>query len=326
MDDEVQPVRLHIADRNVPATLSKGRPQAADILKELKVPPPHAVLIVIGGASAMEPEKKELLKALYVRGIARAAELTGATLITGGTKAGVMEMIGEGVKGVHSANPDALTLIGVSPEGKVLYEGKDEVPPPEKRDDYCALEPNHTHFVLVETEDWGGETQTMFNLAKTLGWATRERPVKRTSSAELLKNVDMSALQLSESPPTSSPEAARRELFRPQEQVLTLLSNGGGLSKIEAWHSVRQGWPLIVLKGSGRLADQIVGLVESGVDPNTIEDEKLRCIVKSNLVHIFSLEEGIEALERLIRSMFPLADKATGESTQVSMETLCSVM
>ena len=42
--------------------------------------------------------------------------------------------------------------------------------PGEPQDDSskCAVEPHHSHFVLAPSNDWGGETTTLFTLAKAL--------------------------------------------------------------------------------------------------------------------------------------------------------------
>jgi SLOG in TRPM, prokaryote/SMODS and SLOG-associating 2TM effector domain 1/Protein of unknown function (DUF4231) len=44
--------------------------------------------------------------------------------------------------------------------------------------------------------------------------------------------------------------------------VIAVLVNGGPSTKDEVLRSVRQGWPIIVIEGSGRLADEIAGLTK----------------------------------------------------------------
>ncbi|HTE89769.1 MAG TPA: hypothetical protein VK639_12480, partial [Terriglobales bacterium] len=59
--------------------------------------------------------------------------------------------------------------------------------------------------------------------------------------------------------------------------VLAILVNGGGIAKDELLQSVRRSWPVIVIKGSGRLADQVAALKEQ---PSSIEDPVLAEIVE----------------------------------------------
>ena len=56
-------------------------------------------------------------------------------------------------------------LLGIAPAGKVTYPGG---PTYANTGDGTPLEPNHSHFVLVESDEWGGETGTMFKLAAAL--------------------------------------------------------------------------------------------------------------------------------------------------------------
>lgn len=51
--------------------------------------------------------------------------------------------------------------IGMAVESLVTWPGKPEGEAP--------LEPNHSHLVLVEGENWGDETETMYALAAELG-------------------------------------------------------------------------------------------------------------------------------------------------------------
>jgi hypothetical protein len=53
----------------------------------------------------------------------------------------------------------------VAPGGKVTYPGE---PPEGSIEDGAPLDPEHSHFVLVESEEWGGETKMMFELASAL--------------------------------------------------------------------------------------------------------------------------------------------------------------
>ena len=128
-----------------------------DIIGALDIRGHKAVLLIIGGADSIDEKLKSRLTQLFSRGIARAVATMSAVTVDGGTQAGVMALMGEGVadRGFKSA------LVGVAPLGLVSYpgsEGKGETP----------LDPNHSHFVLVGGKAWGSETGVIFKLVSAL--------------------------------------------------------------------------------------------------------------------------------------------------------------
>jgi hypothetical protein len=180
------------------------------ILDALQIPSPKNLILLSGGAGKMDNTQNARLMQLFNRGIAQVASETQALLLGGGTQSGVMAMLGEGVAARGHKTP----ILGVSPYGKVTY--------PEKTDavtdtDSAPLEPNHSHFVLVETDchshdGWGCETSLMYRLA---------------------------------------------EVYTKTLPALTLLVNGGAICKQEILHSVRLGIPILIVQGSGRFADEL---------------------------------------------------------------------
>jgi hypothetical protein len=82
-------------------------------------------------------------------------------MIDGGTQAGVMALIGLGV----AQQQHKPTLLGVAPIGLVTNPGKST---DETSSEVVPLDPNHAYFVLVDTDEWGGETETMYELAQVL--------------------------------------------------------------------------------------------------------------------------------------------------------------
>jgi hypothetical protein len=55
-------------------------------------------------------------------------------------------------------------LLGVAADGMVLYPGKTTG----TNTKAVPLDPNHSHFILVETDTWGEETKTMYELVQFL--------------------------------------------------------------------------------------------------------------------------------------------------------------
>jgi hypothetical protein len=229
-------------NRAATAVFPPANTKAADILTALNIEGQKAVLLVIGGADNVDASLKSKLTQLYGRGIARAAANVNAVIIDGGTKSGVMEMMGQGVadRGFQSS------LIGVSPVGKINYPGSTgagETP----------LDPNHSHFVLVPGDAWGSETSTIFQLVGEL---------------------------------------------RNKVPVVALLAAGGSGTRNEALQAVRQNLPLIIVEGSGGLADEIAAAWKAR---HTVPDDPLMAeIVADGRIELHLLGDPVKAAERLI--------------------------
>jgi SLOG in TRPM, prokaryote len=64
-------------------------------------------------------------------------------------------------------------LLGITLKGRITHP---EIAGVSAISDGAPLESNHSHFVLVESAEWGGETGKMFELAPLKDWsAARER-------------------------------------------------------------------------------------------------------------------------------------------------------
>ncbi|HEX8087904.1 MAG TPA: hypothetical protein VF762_03580, partial [Blastocatellia bacterium] len=139
------------------AVFPSAKAKAEDVVAALGLKPYKAVIMVLGGAAGIDEAVAQRLAQLFGRGVARAAADADAVIIDGGTQSGVMAMMGEGVAGRGYKSQ----LVGVAPAGIVTYPGG-------PASAGAQLEPNHSHFVLVEGDIWGSETSTMFNLGKAL--------------------------------------------------------------------------------------------------------------------------------------------------------------
>jgi hypothetical protein len=231
----------------------------AGVVNALALQPPKAVIIISGGAGQLDDALKPRLTQFFSRGIARVALEMGALIVDGGTESGVMAMMGQGVADRGRQTP----LVGVAPAGLVAYPDEAGKAPAQEG---TPLEPNHSHFVLVESNQWGGETKTMYDVA-----------------AILAQNVP----------------------------VMTVLVNGGSIAKQEVLRSVREGWPVVVLEGSGRLADEIAALWQE--KPDFIPDSVVAEIIADGNLHLFSMENTVAGLERLLKRL--IADQTKGNTT-----------
>ncbi len=172
-----------------------------ELLAALDVPPPRATLVLNGSAGILAPGDADHLAAVFgADGLAGAVAGERLTAVTGGTDAGIFSILGRSLV-AHSA-----PVIGVAPRSLVSWPGG---PPAAGR---VALEPHHSHFVLVEGDAWGDETATLLSLSRALS--------------------------------RSAPSVA-------------VICGGGPVTRNEVLGHVRDRRPLVVLGGSGRLADEL---------------------------------------------------------------------
>jgi TRPM family ion channel/conflict system pore-forming effector with SLATT domain/uncharacterized protein DUF4231 len=251
-------------DHPAVAVFPSADSKAEEIVTALGVEKAYkAVILVLGSAADLDQKLIPRLTQLFGRGIARAAAETKSVVLDGGTQAGVMALIGEGVAGRGYST----TLIGVAPASKVSYPGG-----PEPGDGRVPLEPNHTHFVLVEGNDWGSETATLFSLAGAL----------------MIKTVETRKARLWRKPETAI------------ERVpgLIVLAGGGAVTREEALRAVRQQLPLIVIEGSGGLADEIAAAWRQ---KETLPDDPVMAeILADGEIHLHLLSNSVKGIERLI--------------------------
>lgn len=140
-----------------------GDPQ--EIIDTFGLLSPRPVIFITGGASAMTEDDIARTNELIEHGIATFAAERNITVIDGGTEAGVMKMMGV----ARRTHEYKFPLVGIAPYHKVSFPG--HVTPETE----AELEAGHSHFVLVESHEWGGESQTIVNLTKAI--AARQKPM-----------------------------------------------------------------------------------------------------------------------------------------------------
>jgi hypothetical protein len=118
---------------------------------------PRAAIFISGGASYMSEEDRQRTKEI-IAGVGAFAEENDAIIFDGGTESGVMQMIGD----VRLHNKYTFPLIGVSPLGKVSFPGY------KNPNEEAFLEDSHSHFVLVDGENWGDESHMILKLTQTI--------------------------------------------------------------------------------------------------------------------------------------------------------------
>ncbi|WP_353571391.1 hypothetical protein [Candidatus Albibeggiatoa sp. nov. BB20] len=114
--------------------------------------PRQKVIVLNGGTAELTPEITEQLGEALIDGLAQMAAKENIMFITGGTNAGVFNLLGQGLQKWQHQAP----CIGVFV--KQLACEADNTP------NKAQLESHHSHFVMVDGKEWGDERQVMYRL------------------------------------------------------------------------------------------------------------------------------------------------------------------
>lgn len=124
---------------------------------QLNLPKAQSTVFVIGGAGGMSDEDIKHTQQM-VDVVAAFAQKHKLVVITGGTESGIMQMFGDSrLRGRYT-----FPLVGIAPLKQVRFPGYDN---PSAQGD---LEDSHSHFVLVEGEEWGSESGLIQDLSKCI--------------------------------------------------------------------------------------------------------------------------------------------------------------
>ncbi len=153
---------------NQPFTISFGEREATAIrvgphepperaLATLALPPYRGVIVVHGGASALEETALVPVRSFLAEGLVPLAEERHLLVADGATQTGVAHLLGES----RAAAGATFSLVGVAPRGTVTYPGG----PPPRRGRF-ALDPHHSHFIFVEGSAFGVESALLVGLLR----------------------------------------------------------------------------------------------------------------------------------------------------------------
>jgi hypothetical protein len=149
-----------VGDRDAPRLARVSQvckvPAALDALGVRRGRP---VVVLVGGAGGMDERDQEELVLVLRDAVVPALERHGATVVDGGTDSGVMRLIGR----ARTNRAVGFPLVGVAAEGTVRVPGGGPV-----ADDAAALEPRHTHVVLVPGTNWGDESPWLADVADAI--------------------------------------------------------------------------------------------------------------------------------------------------------------
>ncbi|GIE99375.1 hypothetical protein [Paractinoplanes rishiriensis] len=119
---------------------------------------PLPVVAVVGGAAGIDEQTMDELFTLFTDVIAPVIRERGAVAVDGGTDSGVMRLLGRA-----RAAGAPFPLVGVPALDTVHFPGHRGAHP-----GTAALEPHHSHFVLVPGAKWGDEAPWLAGVASAL--------------------------------------------------------------------------------------------------------------------------------------------------------------
>ncbi len=108
---------------------------------------PAPAVAVVGGAGGLAPADAITCESAFAQALLPAVIDAGATIVDGGTDAGIMRLLGR----VRREAGAGVQQIGVVAGGTVAWPGQSPA------DGTAQLERNHTHFVVVPGVAWGDE-------------------------------------------------------------------------------------------------------------------------------------------------------------------------
>lgn len=212
-----------------------------DLMKEhWKLPQPNLVVSVVGGEG--RSEVKSWVRDILRQGLVKAAQSTGAWIITGGLRQGIGRCVGESVKdnatAVSSITLNKVLPIGIAPWG--LVENRQQLVNSEGSfpakywvrnvtRDSCFLDNNYKVFLLVDDGTIGRKGGELAFRARLEDYISRQRPGNAS--------IDIPVLNM---------------LIAGDTSMLEFLEM-----------SLKNSTPCLVLAGSGGLANLVSDIVEN---------------------------------------------------------------
>lgn len=231
---------------------------AAEVAAMLGIKTPQSTLFISGGAGNMDATAIAKTQDLIENGIARFAAEHNVVVIDGGTDVGTMQMVGQARRKWRGK----FTLIGCAPEGTVMYPGFEQYGLAMQTADghsRTLLEPNHSHFVLVDAPYWGAESDLIVGLTRAISGGVR-----------------------------------------PNYGVLI---NGGSVAKYDVYIASARGEapiPVLVVRGSGRSADEILRASTTG----HFDSAMIREIVRGGRLEAVDLAGGARTIYKHLHRLY----------------------
>ncbi|XP_041054309.1 transient receptor potential cation channel subfamily M member 5 [Carcharodon carcharias] len=214
------------------------------------LPAPNLVVSIVGGEENVL--MKSWLRDTIRKGLVKAAQSTGAWIITSGLRAGITKHIGEAVRDHALADTSTkikVFAIGISPLGIIsnrealanvkkhspaIYQVEETAQGP-----LYSLDNNHSHFIMVDDETPNGTTELWLKLLKHV--SEQRTGYAGTGSIEI--------------------------------PVLCVLVHGHPDLLQKVHQGMENSVPWLILAGSGGIADVIASLMHGPLVPETVQEQ-----------------------------------------------------
>ncbi|XP_036094313.1 transient receptor potential cation channel subfamily M member 6 isoform X3 [Rousettus aegyptiacus] len=247
------------------------------MLKEWKMELPKLVISVHGGIQSFKMPSK--LKEIFSQGLVKAAETTGAWIITEGINTGVSKHVGDALKAHSSQCLRKIWTVGIPPWGVIENQrdliGKDVVclyqtlgNPLSK---LATLNSMHSHFILSDdgtVGKYGNEMKLRRNLEKYLS----------------LQKI--------------------HSCSRQGVPMVGLVVEGGPNVILSVWETVKDKHPVVVCEGTGRAADLLAFTHKHLADGGSLRPqvkEEIICMIQNTFN--FSLKQSKHLFQILMECM-----------------------
>ncbi|XP_023377711.1 transient receptor potential cation channel subfamily M member 6 isoform X1 [Pteropus vampyrus] len=247
------------------------------MLKEWKMELPKLVISVHGGIQSFKMPSK--LKEIFSQGLVKAAETTGAWIITEGINTGVSKHVGDALKAHSSQCLRKIWTVGIPPWGIIENQrdliGKDVVclyqtlgNPLSK---LATLNSMHSHFILSDdgtVGKYGNEMKLRRNLEKYLS----------------LQKI--------------------HSCSRQGVPMVGLVVEGGPNVILSVWETVKDKHPVVVCEGTGRAADLLAFTHKHLTDGGSLcpqVKEEIICMIQNTFN--FSLKQSKHLFQILMECM-----------------------
>ncbi|KAG8433963.1 hypothetical protein GDO86_012355 [Hymenochirus boettgeri] len=244
-----------------------------------KIPPPNLVVSVVGGDGDFK--MKTWLKDILRKGLVKAAQSTGAWIMTGGMQVGIGKYVGEAVRDHATASSNSRTKVvamGIAPWGMVhnrksLVNPKGCFPAKYYMENVdgptYSLDNNYSAFLLVDDGSYGqmgGETSFRFKLEEHI--SRQKTGVGGKGSIEI--------------------------------PVLCMLIAGESKMLERVYNATKSPIPCLLVAGSGGVADCLAEILEE-----SLALESIRGLIEEKLKHYFpteNLSKMIEKVEKIVEN------------------------
>ncbi|XP_058513350.1 transient receptor potential cation channel subfamily M member 6 isoform X1 [Ochotona princeps] len=246
------------------------------MLKEWKMELPKLVISVHGGIQSFKMPSK--IKEIFSHGLVKAAETTGAWIISEGINTGVSKHVGEALKAHSSKSLRKICTVGIPPWG-VIENQKDLI----GKDVVClyqtlgnplskltTLNSMHSHFILADDG--------------TVGKYGNEMKLRRN----LEKHLSLQKIH---------------SCSRQGVPVVGLVVEGGPNVILAVWETVKDRDPVVVCEGTGRAAD-ILAFTHKHLDQGVLrpqDKEEIMCMIQNTFS--FSLKQSRHLFQILMQCM-----------------------